>query len=589
MKNTYRLELGLLALAIALVMAGCGDSNPTGRGGDTGQFLLGAVWDRAASYRLHDVVRGPTFYLAVGDSGYAVGSNDGIQWSGGNQKGFPNFTSVSYCNNYFYVLADNGNIYRSGLQIGFMQIGNTAYPDARFVKRTPDPVIVLPGQPFFLRSRDSFTFQPETVDLDGTISDLAVKDSIWVAVLSTGIYRSIYGSGWNRVDTTSGLTYIESSDSIFIVFGRANLIYRSYDGVHWVRSAEVDHPGLTAQDPQFAGGQFYSFEGPNICASHDGYTWSVVNFGRFWPPFSAAGLGSTAVTVWLNGDVFTNTSGDWDTCSTGTMIYPLNHLFKWKDNYYTLGQSVWGMSQTGRNWRFKYVSDAATDGYTFGYSTSSQLLFYRNNTVDVSTDGVSFTNEVTNISDIYEMTTVHDTLYATVASTDLPKNGVYWSTNGTAWFKAFPYSGRPFTQIAYGNQAIVASDSRSDIYVSRPGHPWATDTTLSFFVNSITFDGHQFVAAGLGGGVAASPDGSTWQLIAPGLSANILKLVNTGFAYVAITDNKEVYTYDAGQGWVLRYSGDNYLYDLYTDGTRLIATGENGEILFSWDKIDIGI
>jgi len=394
------------------------------------------------------------------------------------------------------------------------------------------------------------------------------------------------GNGWNRVDSSDGLTFAGSSDSLFIVFGRVGFIYRSEDGITWIRTAEIDHPPLTVRDPQFADGRFVSYADNGIFTSTDGHTWSEVHHGSMWPPFSATGSASRAVTIWRNGDILsTSDFNTWDTTSVGS-FYSLEHAFKWNSQYWAVGQRVYGKSLDGSRWQIKAVTDG-DHGYVYGYGMTNQVLLYRTNSVDVSTDGSTFTNHATNLTRVLGIISVRDTLYAVNAG-DLPNdNGVWWSVNGTAWFRKFPYSGMAFTDIAYGNNTFVAITSDSYVYRSINNQPWTNETRLPFFVKWLFFDRDRFLACGDNGSVYESTDGANWQAVAPGLASDITKMIFTGSVYIAITADKQIYAYDETNGWVQRLVGDNYLLDLISDYDRIVVVGDGGTVLVSTNRVAV--
>jgi hypothetical protein len=590
MSHTYKVvATAFLVLGMA-AMFGCGSSS-TGSDGrpDTRQNLPGISWNRMTSFALHDIARGGTNYVVVGDSGYTAVSSNGTDWRSAYVPDGPNFTSVTYFGGNFYALGDNGDLYKANDQGSFDILSHTSLTSSRIIKRTPELVIVPDQQSYFLRSSDGTNLVRDTVDTAGVVTDIAVKDSVWVAVTNRGIYRSIDGSGWNRVDTSDGLTFAGSSDSLFIVFGRVGFIYRSTDGITWIRTAEIDHPPLTVHDPQFAGGRFISFADAGVYVSTDGHTWTDVHdvhTGSMWPPLSAAGPASKAVTVWWSGDILsTSDFNTWDTTSVGS-FYPLEHAFKWNSQYWAVGQRVYGKSLDGLRWQLKAVTDG-NDGYVYGYGMTNQLLLYRTNSVDVSTDGSTFTNHATNLTRVLGIISVRDTLCAVNAG-DLPEdNGIWWSIDGTSWFKRFPYSGRAFMKIAYGNNTFVAINSHSDVYYSSNNQPWTSGFTFPNFINCLFFDRDRFIACGTHGAVYESTDGIDWQAIAPGLASELTKMIFTGSVYIAITADKQIYAYDEANGWVQRLAGDNYLLDLISDYAEIVVVGDGGTVLVSTNRIPI--
>jgi hypothetical protein len=166
-------------------------------------------------------------------------------------------------------------------------------------------------------------------------------------------------------------------------------------------------------------------------------------------------------------------------------------------------------------------------------------------------------------------------------------DGVTWTENLTV-----PQGGRSISGLAWSGQLFVASaaaeafPNEAAVLVSQDGLTWV-EVVVS--VNSpttlcVVWDGHQFVAGGIGGRLFFSPDGMNWSEVATPSVSNYLGIAWSDSILLAdgVVGNA-VATSDDGATWQAFYIAA--LYDtkgLAYGANRFVSVGggESG-IIFS--------
>jgi len=464
-------------------------------------------------------------YVAVGDSGAAATSTDGINW-----------TTLTIP--YDYRKALNDIIWANGQ---FVIVGGSAQPFGLVMTSTDG---------INWTTSNALTFAGiilEAIAWDGTNQYIAVGDG--------GYYVSgVYNAGTSSIDwaapaATGGNERFKSISyspalSSFVAVGSNSTVY-SYDGSTWTAASTPLAQQEWLHDVVWNGidNQFIASGTTALLRSTDGLIWNAVSSG---PTDDWSGMG------W-NGTQFLSIS------SSGAV----------------------GTSNNGFEWAYATSTTTGINALTWN---GSQYVAIRNGSdIIISTDGIGITwNTATPLATgvATGLNGIHwnGLLYIAVGN-----GGIIWSSpNGISWTAQTS----PTSDHLYGvtwndvlNQ-FLAVGATGTVLASSDGINWstvfasATDFNSSFFditsanLLDVTWNGFQYVAVGASGRIFRSSDGQRWVYPLPLDTVDDM----TGIAW-----NGTRYAATGTRGVILSSSGtDLDLFTSYTESNLATANDMSG-------------
>ncbi|OIO61399.1 MAG: hypothetical protein AUJ55_00160, partial [Proteobacteria bacterium CG1_02_64_396] len=360
-----------------------------------------------------------------------------------------------------------------------------------------------------------------------------------------------------------------ASDGVGIYVATSNIggIVRSTDaGATW--SAVT--PAITGMNAVIWSATHSRFvavgAGSKCYTSLDGLTWtpSALRGGR--EMFGVVEGGGILVAVGDQGSVITSSDAgaNWTLQSFPTMAF-----------YETLKQVAWNGSQFlavgGGGSTGSVMMATSPDGVTWTQQDPAAAIAAlplnasSSGFLGATWDGARW---VVSTANLY-----------TIASSD----GVVWSALNAASMAHYPrqlgWSGLQYCSVGqYG------------AYVSSDGATWSKtltgSTSASWTLNSVLWDGVQWVVAGMGGQIFTSPDGITWTERSTGVHDKLSRGVKGNGLFVAVGDAGRIVTSPDGLTWTPQTSGTTAsLRDVTWTGTQFVAVGASGALLTSPDGV----
>jgi len=500
--------------------------------GELGTILLsndGTNWARLSPgtiFNLKDCAYGNGKYVVVGDFGTVLTSTDAVLWTPQYAGTFFSLNGVTYADGQFVAVGEQAVILTSPDGItwtqrssGTWELFDVIHAAGMFVavggNTPPDPA---PRAGVVLTSSDAKVWTIRVLTPGSPFSSVAFGSGKHVAIARDNLYSDSFvlwastnGTNW-QVSGLSGLFFESASIA--------------YENGSWLITAANTY-------------ESYSGNGM-ILASADLGNWAVVASNA--PPVNSVVFG--------NGKFVS-------TCLDGSFLVSANGS-NWS--------SPWPKSSLGPYFRdLEYVNGA------FCEVAYNQLTF--------STDGVRWTNTVmlTNTGNFLSITYgkglyVAGSEYRTVW---ISSDGLNW-TNPAPGLSIQPYVGD--VSVAYGNGVFVgAAGYAADILTSPDGTNWTaqelyTNAFGSVYFRDIAFGNGRFVVVSEDA-IATSADGTNWFFEE---SYHGLQSVASGNGIFVAVGYGAVSTSVDGTNWVHRNdAGLGPLADVaYGDGLFVATTGQ---------------
>jgi photosystem II stability/assembly factor-like uncharacterized protein len=462
--------------------------------GNDGTVVLsqdGITWTASQLSEAEGVgLRGAAFgnntFICSGGGSVFYSTDNGLTWQGSQIVDPANYylSGAIYANNLFVVVGSDGKIFTSENGIGWTERHvpeGGVNPDFRHIAYGDEGYIAADSYGVIYKSSDAITWEGPFY-VGEHVDDLAFGNGIYATVNRTGyITTSEDAMTWNEQENTFLLRLhsISFANGKFIATGESGRIYESTDGINWDELSEkVTYENFTYV--AFGNNKFIASEdGGSLCMSQDGKVWS--RSPNEFPAGSVKDLKFINGKFYiLSGDkIFSSQDGHaWD-----SVVLPCNghQLIYANELYVILGsQPMIIVSPDALEW--SEVWNGSDDDILYG-------IGYGNNKFVVSLK-----------SDAYYIITSDD--------------GSFW-TNGTE----IEY---PLVSFSYGNDLFVAASAYGRIYSSSDGITWenqvpGTNTTVS----SVMFNEDGFAAVGYYsrtvpwgaewfGLIYTSPDGDAW-------------------------------------------------------------------------------
>ncbi len=463
-------------------------------------------------------------YVAVGDRGKIMTSDDGVAWRD----------------------QDSGT---TALLNGITSNGST------WVAVGEDGVI--------LTSTDT-----ETWTARNSGSGIRLADVIWAGgqfvvvggefLDSSRILTSPGGETWTprtsatRTDIRSigydGLTYV--------AVGASGTMQTSPDGVTWTlvppQASGANLNGVTSDGGIFvAVGQGSSFGGPFILSSPDGLTWTERETGRGTLNDVLWGNGQF-VAVGQLGHVWTSPDGiSWTQRASAGNRELFGVAFDGA-SYLAVGDIALMSSANASSWTDRLVGNLpffgmGLNGVTW---TGAQFLAVGDSGLLLrSTGGVSwFELDRVGGRDLYGLALGAGAQVALAAAAESGR--VFTSDDLLAWEEKASETTSDLLAIANNGFRFVAVGIGGSIQTSQLGENWTTATSpTALTLRGITWTGSEFVVVGDDGTLLTSPDGTVWTQGNTGVSHDLHDVVWDGFRFLVSAADGHLGTSVDGTSW----------------------------------------
>lgn len=284
-----------------------------------------------------------------------------------------------------------------------------------------------------------------------------------------------------------------------------------------------------------------------LLSSPDGTTWTRSNNASSLAMRAVTSSDTIAVAVGDKGQILTSTNG-----------------LTW-----TIRSAAGGKDLKGVVW----------DGSTFIAVGSSRVVYY-------STDGISWS-----IVDTPDTPTPYDLLAVAASPTRIVAVGsagtiISSSDGGFTWEMEASGIATALRGVAHnGASLFVASGDAGVILTSPDGDFWTPRTSgIASQLNSITWDGAQFLTAGTLGVVRSSANGITWAAQTSTVTIDLENVAKVNTLWFGTGESGTILSSTNGTTWARTSSSpDHTNYGVTVAGTTAIAVGEDGKILTSAD------
>ncbi len=507
--------------------------------GDLGTVLAsddGTNWlrqDTGVLDNLHDCAYGMGTYVVVGDWGTVLTSTNGVVWHPQYAGTFYSLNGITYANGEFVAVGENTTILTSPDGINWTQrssgdwnLFEVIHSEGMFVavggiQATGNTV----GEAVILVSPDARVWTRQLQVLGDPIATVAYGNGRFAVAIAGGSASS--GAIWTSED---GVTW-QLANLPIAAFGDAKLffkdgawllaeVYRYYNfytypelGTLRISTNLLDWIEVMTNRPLVTG---VAFADGQFVASHADGTLSTSANVRSWPEVPhGARLDNLRDLEFINGAF----------CAIGPF-------------------------------------QAENPGLPISIDSDAgecQLAF--------STDGAVWTNRIT----LTNMGNLHSITYGKGRYVAGGEYRTIWtSTNGLDWTNPAPdLSIKPYVSdvaVAYGNGVFVgAAGYNGDILTSPDGLNWMaqqlnTNFNRTLYFADVKFGNGRFVAVG-NNAIATSIDGTNWNLTA---SDQTLNSVACGKGIFVVSGDRAMLTSSDGTNWTARVA------DLFQGAARVV-------------------
>jgi hypothetical protein len=460
---------------------------------------------------LLSITYGAGHYVAVGETGAIVTSEDGTNWTSQPLRTDSQINAVTFGNGLFVAVGGPGNILTSTnglhwvprLQVPDNYLQAVAYGNGRFVAA---------GYQIAYTSTNGLVWE-EAGFVSPYTHGLAFGNGLFVSagepVGQYPFWTSSDGVNWEPAnhqayDYPENITY---GGGQFVAVGSAGVVLTSMDGQTWIRRTPITTRRLI--DVAYGNGRFVAVGARGtMISSTDGAIWSVVNPGT---PDRLEGIGyggGLFVAVGENGTTTTSPDG-------------VN----------------WGKQNRGPT--------RDLDGMTLGPGLLAAVGKF--GAVITSTDGVHYAEQITGTTNDLHGIAYGGGLYVAVGDPGV----IITSTNARDWTVQDSGTFTYLKSVAYGNGTWAAVGSLGTILSSTNGVAWTPRVSGTFNeFQDIAWGNGMFMAVGDSFSpyrtVRVSSNGVDWISRDVGSSKNLRSVMFTnGLFLITANDGLLLTTTDA--------------------------------------------
>lgn len=475
---------------------------------------------------LYSIENNGNIFVAVGEKGTIITSQDGSTWMQRTSGATKNLFKVIWGGNRFVAVGLGGTILTSEDGMTWTKRESNTSKGLHYIAWSGTRFVAAGAEGVVMSSQDGITWTQGISPFpyfyylfwNGTkfvISKYASNTTSYVAT-------SIDGISW-----VSGLTYFTPQgksawNGSYYIMEYSGDIYKSFDGENWIKIVDdiiavyygIDE--IIWDGHQFVGVGRNSF----IITSPDGYTWTVREDGKRTSFNKVIWGGDKFVAVGSEGNIFTSINGkDWTKRESGIIDDIITVV--WNGSSYLATGYFFGVlkSTDGVNW-IKQDANLTTYPNSIVWN-GSMFVAVGSNKVSFSSDGLTWVSKdySTNGSQYY--VGWHNNQFIACDG-----YGVWTSPDGFTWTRRLEQTD-PLRYVAFNGSLYVAvggwyhdstgvaneieDEGWTTIYTSTDSINWTKNSfDGGVMLNSVIWDGSQFIAAGAEGLIATSPDGITW-------------------------------------------------------------------------------
>jgi hypothetical protein len=406
------------------------------------------------------------------------------------------------------------------------------------------------GLPLIFYSSDGTDWQVATLpSVDGTTANREELDAVtWDGryFLAAGVsdcqpvlYSSPDGRQWTRSPGVGGTVAAAGGGTVVLAYG--SRVWRSEDGEHWSETALP--PGTGIRDVQWVVDRFVAASPGGVLSSDDGTAWSYRELKEAGQLTAVATDGSRAV---VGG----------------------------RDLYWSDDRESWTGWQTQRLTTADLRDVLAAPGRIVAVGDKGTIV--------TSSDGVAWTLAAEGSGTLLRLARGAGRWVAVSY-----EGGVEWSDDGHAWSPAATGSVGFLSDIAWGDGLFVAVGSEGAALTSQDGEVWERSTLpADSWMRTVSWTGKEFIGAADGASgflLFHSSDGKSWRTT-PAPSPTIItnRIVALG-SRLFLLCNARIWSSEDGDEWTRIDGGQTFL-DLVAIGGRLLAR-TYGELLASGDGV----
>ncbi len=474
-------------------------------------------------------------YVAVGDSGVILRSDDGRNWQQ-TTVGERALYDVFWTGSQFIVVGLDGTILTSDNGIDWFTQSSGTHQSLNSVARSDGGLLVIVGsQGVVLRSTDGNKWNPQSTNSNVNLRRVLWANGRFVAIGTRGdILSSADAQTWTvGNDTRYGiLRDIVWTGGQYLVLSTMGYVLTSSDAVNWSVQDVPMEPGdwLTA---------IVNHGLTTLVSSGLGKIFSLEQ-GSWRKVYD--GTGTINAVIWSQGQ-FVASRFDAGT-QQGAILASTNGLV-WSQlpaEVYRPGRLSWNGTQ------YLALSDGASNVIEVSSSNLSQwdVTWPLSNDIRGAITGIAWNGSdayvaISNLGGIYSSP---DALAWTVHGTVCGEDNVRACWGDVIWAQGM--------FVAVGDAArILTSTDGIDWQARAPGFTVGVDDNFT----AVIHHGNRFVVVGAGGRIVTSDDGIAWTARTSNSSLNLTGIVWGNNEYLAVGNVVAERDYAGGVGGVLR-SGD---------------------------------
>lgn len=507
-----------------------------------------------------DVVYGNGKYVAVGEYGTIVTSEDGTGWQKQNVDTFHTLWGIAYGNGIFVAVGSGGTVATSSdgttwtvRNVGAMTLTNIDYGNGKFI------ATVSSNKGDLMLSTDGIKWDFKSAVTPANLRDIAYGGGWFVAVGSSGTrIASKDGETWTAIavtDANDSYPKIVYGNDRFILMQHYGAVYRSQAvsssavPSSWTISRQAKGAGIESFNAvTYANGKFLAVDGRNdfYTSSDNGASWVLTDKKSPQQVNKLIYADGRFLFIGNFGSLFTSTDGlNWTDQIVGTRQSVLAVDFV--DGKF-IAQAAYDAVMTsvdGKVWD-RHVIPSALGVMDLAYGNGIYVIVEWNGNTLVSTDAINWTiNE--------RKGTFTQVSYGNGKFVAIGSEGIVWqSTNGIDWTQVYTVPGGQYRAygIGYGAGKFVVVGPKGAVSTSPDGQVWTeqisgTETPLL----KVTYGNGKFLAIGYEGLILSSPDGITWSTKANLTQASFNGITYTNGQFVGLGSKGEVLFSKDGETW----------------------------------------
>ena len=556
----------------------------------------------------NDVVYIEGLYVAVGDGGRIIVSDDGYCWK---EQAFllgRNLNSVLWVDDSLIVVGDNGFIAFSNDVQGLgdplkWEVVDTSrliksenlnhiYHDGnRFLIVGDDGLILVSNDlecnedgkcfPFSEKGFEKRFEKVEKIteenlnsvwsgyDRDGQRRYVVVGDSGSVVIAEDGRKRPI---DWRKIDSKikKDLDSVIWFNNKFLAFGDENIYFVSDDGVRWDEITSVDARSVYGINKYFRGsGKTFV---KNNKSELEEKPWDAL--ARFFEEKSVAVFVKNG-----EGIKVTNNLGEWERLEFGSRN-TINDVLWAQDKYVAVGEN--GLIMISKDGKIWTVVDSKATANLNSIANNGQIFLAvgRKGQVVESKDAISWKRRDLKTNNSLRNIHIEDDGFVVIGDS---RYIFFVGENFTRIHSLMLNTGDTLYSIASNEDQVVAVGQRGAIFNGASVYNLRREKSyrnISF--RDVIFGKNEFVAVGDKGAIIVSEDGYKWQNVLSNTGSDLKRITWTENKYVVVGEDGVILTSRDSRSWTLKVDGDREdLNCVYWNGKKHIFAGVDGKVMVS--------